>query len=173
MRTKGDIFSGRSSCAPLLFCNVCYDRRCSLSDEPHSDSAPIETPAYDPASAAAARLFSSSLSGIRIIPLGSRDIAALSTKRKYRGLFHHVSVSQQASDVLKEDRLNAMLAEGATASVETAKFVFPLGGRDKRGEVEEGLRGMCGERGWEEIVAPKRKVELDEERDVLLFRCRK
>jgi len=117
-----------------------------------------------------ASLISTSLEGIKIVPLGTRGLDSVAPKHKYRKIFHHATISQQASDALKAEALDDVLAEAATVSVETAKFVFPLGAK-KTSKVEDALREMCIGRGWDEI-GPVEEGKRGIERDMLLFRSK-
>ena len=121
-------------------------------------------------------IFDEALEGIQIIPLLGANLETLARKKRYRGIFHHISFSQQALDALQEGVLDHILAPNGSVSVETCKYIFPLSSKDIRDQATKKLQDICTAQNLREVdIPPESNIGCDNgaiESDLLLF-CRK
>ena len=125
MKKVGDIFSGLGEETTYVGTNsVMKDEKDGLYNDNYST-----TKSTDLRSNSVEKLrdvkTDKVLDGVKIMPL-SGDIKNLLTKKKYKNKFDHVFLSQQTAHYLEQDGFKSVLRSGATVSVETGKFVFPL-----------------------------------------------
>lgn len=111
-----------------------------------------------------------SMSNIRIIPIsGNFTSNIVSKKTKYLHYFNHISVSQQAIHLLKQNMSFKTLLKqrDATVSIETNKFIFPLTTEKKFDEMAQKLISLAEGQGLK--LADKSRDNILSNADNLCF----
>lgn len=82
------------------------------------------------------------LDGVKLMPLCG-DLKSLLIKKKYKNMFDHVYLSQQTAHNLEQSTFKSILKSGGTVSVESGKYVFPLGTDSQQKIMDDKIVGMA------------------------------
>ena len=170
LKNANDIFSGLGEEAKYGGSNlVTGDRKDRLDNDSNTTTKPKETRSSSVEKLKIIKICKA-LDGVKIMPICG-DIKDLLTKKKYKHMFDHIFLSQQIAQCLEQDSFRSILKPDCSISIETGKYVFPLGTNNKQNEMTTKIEKLARIHEFKPILCgnTQDRVKLSGE-SVLYFR---